>query len=883
MKKNRLIRGISVVIAAVGLCVVPANVFATKAPQEAERVPANRIEELQTKLAETEQARSSARKKLALKRVLRAGDALLKQNEAAPNRYEVLGVLFRGHQALLGVDDSATNRAAFLKTCRQLATAPDEYAAIRLDADLLLSQAELAKRGADPQARAEALKPLVERYQNTEVEAKVVRIAMLMALEFGDARLVSHLRQVIAERFAGDAKMINFQRDKLAGQVFGAPFIGRFEQADGKHVRFPMDFLGTTTALYFWSRENGGMEDLQELATAWKQVKPEDAARLRFVSLNLDDLPDAGESILRDLGLAWPALKMPAGKDHPIYKTYARRDPAIITVSPTGYAAIFLSGGRSSRGYERNLQSMLARVWTMPRYNSQLHSVFSGEWLVVDPQDKFEPAAPPEWNAITGSDPEKTDLLTRTPASVPEDKLREIQACFIQPPLRYRTPIDQLRTGLEKADALCRQAIAAHANADDLWIVRNRRIIALLGLWQLERNQVHFEAAVAEARAALDQGLPAGTDVVARFCLAKQALRADGSDPTAVISTLIQQTGGEQAPGPALAAAAVLALDSGNRRLHEQYRAALLEKHASDPMMWTSTAFFLNRYHRYWLYHPPFVAGWTYGRRQGHFLAIGQPEDAQRTLQTELKTLDGDTMRIPEDTAGKWTVIEFVSSAEGNRHIQRYGAFAEARPFRDVRRFAAVFDEDAETVSAKLAEKKNPDSFPTLLVPDGLRNRIVNQLGILAEDERPNLLILRPDGSIAAAVSGLTMSYQKGNVIQSVIEWHDEEAVDAALSRDDLEEAKRLAFAFAPRAEPESADSKKKTKPTPISIPHRRSRAKVYMAMQDWENALEDIQETYLQVNSKAGWLSMRTAELEKTEKLKAEILAALKQEKSER
>ena len=47
---------------------------------------------------------------------------------------------------------------------------------------------------------------------------------MLMALEFGDARLVSHLREVIAERFAGDPDMINFQRDKLGGQVFGAPF-----------------------------------------------------------------------------------------------------------------------------------------------------------------------------------------------------------------------------------------------------------------------------------------------------------------------------------------------------------------------------------------------------------------------------------------------------------------------------------------------------------------------------------------------------------------------------------------------------------------------------------------------------------------------------------
>ncbi len=878
MNNYCLTRFLLVALAVLILCVVPGI-----AQQEGKLIPDSKIKELKTKLAETETARSSARKKLAIKRVLRAGDALLEQNQNAPNRFEVLGVIFRGQQLLLGVDDSATHRAVFLDTCRQLAEAPNDYAAIRLDADLLLSQSELAKRGASPQARAEALRPLIKRYQDTQVEAKVVRIAMLMAIELGNVRLVGHLRQVIAERFAGDPEMINFQRDKLAGQVFGAPFIGRFEQSDGKSVRFPMDFLGITTALYFWSQKDGGAEDLKELAAAWKKVKREDAARLQFISFNLDDLPDAGESILRDLGLDWPAIKMPGGKDHPIYKTYARRDPSIITVSPTGYAAIFLSGGRRSRGYERNLQSMLARVWTQPRYTSQLQSVFMGEYLVMDTLGKFNPAAPPEWKAIAGSDTNKTNGLKRTAASVPEDQLHAIQACFIQPPLRYRTPVDQVRAGFEKADALCRKAIADHSAADDLWIVRNRRIIALLGLWQLDRDQTHFEAAVAEAETAIESGYPAGTDIVARFCLAKQALRADDSNPSEVINTLIKQTDGDRASGPAIAAASVLALDSGDRKLHEQYRTDFLAKHTSNPMMWTAASFLLNRYHRYWLYHPPFVAGWTYGRRQGHFLAIGQAEDAQRTLQVELKTLDGKSLRIPEDTAGKWTVIEFVSSAEGNLHLQRYGTFVEGRPFDDVLRFAAVLGEDANTIRMKLKEKKKPDPFPMLLVPNGLQNPIVKQLGILAEDEKPNLLILRPDGGIAAALSGLTMKYQKDNVIQNVMEWHDEKAVDEALNEGNLEEAKRLAFAFAPREEPASPDSKTKTKPTTISIPHRRSRAKVYMAMKDWEAALADIQETYLQVNSKAGWLSMRTNELEKTENLKAKILAALEQEKSEK
>ncbi len=851
--------------------------YSAAAQENIPLIPDSKIISLETQLAEVKQAKSSARKKLGIRRVIREADALLEQNRAAPNRFQILAILFRGQQDLLGLDGSASNRAAFLETCRQLAAAPNEYAAVRLDADLLLSQTELARQGADLQARAKALRPMVERYLDTEVEAKVVRIAMLMALEFGDTAVVNNLRQVIAQRFAGDLEMINFQRDKLAGQVFGAPFIGSFETADGKVVRLPMDYLGTTTAMYFWSKDNGGEEDLKELAAAWKQVKGEAAGRYQIVSFNVDNLPDAGQGTLRALGLDWPALKLPAGRDSPIYQAYARRDPTIRTVSPTGYAAIYMSSGRRSRGYERNFQSYLARVWTHQRYSSQLQSVFAGEFLILDTLGDFDPAAPPEWKAVSGADAEDEGSLIRTAASVPEDKLRAIQACFIKPPLRYRTPFEQVRANYVRADALCRQAIAEHPEAEDLWIVRNRRIIALLGLWKISCDRTHFESALSEAQAALAQGYPSGTDVVARFCLARQALRAAQTDPETVISGFMQATGGEHGQGAALTAAAILSLDAGDRVLHEKYRRAVLDKHIDDPMLWTASSFMLDRYHRYWLYHPPFVAGWTYGRRQGYFLAWGQAEDAKRTLHAELKTLDGDTIRIPEDTAGKWTVISFVSNAQGSAMLRGTTQFVEARPFEDLNLMAAVLGDDADAIRAALEEKKTPDDFPTLLLPDGLQHPIIHQLGILAEDTRPNIVMLRPDGSIAVALSGLTMSSQTGNVIQHVLEWHDEKAVDAALARGDLGEAKRLAFAHAPLEEPTPPDQKKKPAKK-ISVPHLRSRAKVYMAMENWKAAYADIQETYLSVNSKAGYISMRTAELDEVEELKAAILRAIEQ-----
>ena len=848
---------------------------------QAGSISGNKIVALNAKRAEAGEAVSAARKKLAIRRVIREGEALLKKHPSAPNRYEILSILFRSQQVLVSLDNSAANRKAFLATCKKLAAAPDEYAALRLDADLLLTQAESARKGGDSHARSNALRPLVERYRDTEVEAKVIRIAMIMALEFGNNTLVNDLRKVIAERMPGNMDLINFQRDKLAGQVFGAPFIGTFECGDGKKAKFPMDFLGTTTAVYFWSKEEGGLEDLEELADAWKKKDADSssrAGRFRFVSMNLDDLPDAGESILREHGLDWPALRMEGGRENPIYKAYCRFHPRVLRISPTGYAAMYLTSSRAGRGYERNLQSWLARQWTRADYNSHLQSIFAGEFLIIPTEDSFDPAAPPELKATVTKDSAALKKLKRTDSSVPEEQLKEIQACFIAPPARYLAPFEQVLGNYEKAEALCRKAISSHPSAPDLWIVRNRRIVALLGLWKLKGEYRYFSSAVEEAKANMKAELPPGTDVIARFCLARESLRNADIDPEVLIHDFAEADG-KEASAPELAAAALLALDVGKRKLHEEYRRAYLDAYAEHPAIWTATAFFLDRYHRYWMYHPPFVAGWTYGRRQGHFLGVGEPEDANRTLNIELKTLDGDTVRFPKEDEEKWTVVSFVSSAEQSGYLARYAKFAGERPLDDLNLLSAVLDDDANATRKVLESKKSPNPLPTLLVLGGLSHPVVQKLGVTVDGEdvernrrTTNLLLLRPDGSIALALSGLTMRFMKSNVIQNVIELHDEKMVDEALSRSDIDEAKRLAFAHAPVEQLPPPDSPGNWKPKKISIPHLRSRAKVYLAMGDLDAAYADADKVYLAEKQKAGYISMRTDELKETEALRETI-----------
>ncbi len=855
-------------------------------------IAGDRIEQLRTQLDEAEKAKSSARQKLALRRVIRACEEVLENNAEASNRFEILGIQFSSQQKLIGLDNSALNRRNFLETCRKLVVAPNQYAALRLDADLLVSQAELAKQGADAQTRAEALRPLVDRYRDTEVEARVIRIAMLMALEFGDAGLIAHMRQVIAERFPADMEMINFQRDKLAGQVFGAPFIGHFELSDGTPVTFPLDYLGKTTALYFWSRENGGLDDLQELADAWKKKKADGdtADRYQFVSFNLDELPDAGESILRDLGLSWPAVRLPGGREHPVYKTYVRGDPFKLTMAPTGYTAMFMSGAGSSgrgtkskSGYERTLQSALARVWTKPQYTSQFQSLLAGDFLVTDAQGDFDPAAPPEWKAVVaGSDSGQPEKLERSSGTVPENSLGAIQKCFVKPPQRYRLSAAEAGKNYLDAVQLCRKTISEYPNAADLWIVRNRLIVALMGLWKLEGKQKWFAQAVEESKAAIGQKFPAGTDLVARLCLARQKLRNTDLDRHGVLQDFVSQ-------GPdvatANAVASLLALEISERKLHEQYRRQSLDLHPETPVVWTATSFLLDRYYRYWMYHPPFTAGWTYGRRQGHFLAIGTPEDAVRKVQLELTSLSGEKLSVPGDNSGKWTIIEFRPDAGTAPHIARYGTFVKERPTEDVQQFLVILSDDVSAVQeahAKRLEEQQkrrqpPDHFQTMLLPGGTNHPIVRQLGILADGTKPDILILRPDGSVAAFLSGLTMTSQHGNAMQNVIQWQDERTVDEALQNGDLKKARQIALAHAPL----NADSDAKTTKQP-AVPHLRARAKVQMAMGELEAAQEDVQQVYLEVNRKAGWLSMRTSDLDEIEKLKATVLAVGDQPESE-
>ena len=130
-------------------------------------VPPDKIASLEAALNASSDQSSAARKRLSVKRVIRDGDKLLADHSAAPNRFEVLGHLFRAHQQLYGLDDSSRNRLALVEISKDLVKAPNAYAELRLNADFLLLQSGLSRKGANAKERLLALKPMVARYRDT--------------------------------------------------------------------------------------------------------------------------------------------------------------------------------------------------------------------------------------------------------------------------------------------------------------------------------------------------------------------------------------------------------------------------------------------------------------------------------------------------------------------------------------------------------------------------------------------------------------------------------------------------------------------------------------------------------------------------------------------
>ena len=243
-------------IALIGILAFGTLCFAQTSPPN---IPDREITALQKELEDQKTKRaSSTSKRRAYKNIIRDAEDLIEEAPDAPNRFRVYALMQESQKHLLAADASDRNREALFDICSKLAEAPDDYAELRLEADLLLSEMTLSEKNADVKERAEALATLIQRYRNTPAEAKCLRLAALIAPKLEAFDLEKEIFRTMDERFPGDLDMIEWRRKHRDFSHLPVQFKGEFEQADGTTLTFPIDGLGHTCVMVFWSKGHAG-------------------------------------------------------------------------------------------------------------------------------------------------------------------------------------------------------------------------------------------------------------------------------------------------------------------------------------------------------------------------------------------------------------------------------------------------------------------------------------------------------------------------------------------------------------------------------------------------------------------------------------------------
>jgi hypothetical protein len=791
------------------------------------------IQDLESELSSALEIASSTTQRRSLKSVVRRAHSLISRQPDAAKRFAILSIVFQCQKELLVLKEERENLEALVATAEQLLEAPDAYATLRLEPEILLLQMHLQQSGATEHQQAQAIAELADRYHGTPAELDCLIVVAGIAFDLGHAELLKAFRTTLATRFSTHAKAIGFLRERFAYKSSSLLFSGRFEAADGAPLVLPIDRAGHAYLSCFWSAEAA---DLDAQLLAIKALQEKYAGRFDVLSFNLDELPDAGQSTLQALGLGdWRALHLPGGRNHELFRACSSNPDFLIRITNASGYVITTPIGSTYRTFGRvtDLEEYLNITMEEPQLHALIQSLRIGDFLVAD--------------------------------SAPEQPA--LQACFVPPPMRYR---------LSSAEAMAnyRKAATLAASSSDPW-VRDRHIIALIGLWNLSGEPRYLRQAVALADAAPER-------LVARFCLAKAALR-DGVAPDRLLAEFANDA-------LSIGAAVVLSLDAVSPLHFASYRDLLLDTYSGDPRLWPLAAYCFDKFVTGRLFRGNYYASevrYRAGLRDWQKDTETRPRQFEMTLQT----LAGAALEFPHPDPEHSNVIVFLElpADEESAKVQldlvgQLSTLASGHRRGKLSMVIAFLSEDLPAVQA-LAETNEWDLPRIAMVPKGIRNPHVLRLGIFLADHRPNTFMVEHDGRIKWGFSGLyhlaTSSGAITRAVKEFTQWHDLATGDQALADGEYERALTMfegSFAPDPRLAPDLKNAQ------------LVGRSKAYRGLRNWEAALSGYtmiidahnaasQSSYCECNSLAGKLLLRAAVLDgrgKTSAAEADRAAAV-------
>jgi len=724
------------------------------------------INKLNQELINAQNTESTTSQRRELKNIVRRACSLADLYPRASNRYSVLGIAFQAQKDLMVIDNSRIHQIELLNLGKRLLDAPDQYASLRMESEYLLQHVELDSKGASEQEKAIGIAQLADRYRNTSVELESLILCTEEAFRLGQAELLGAIRHTLKNKFSDRVKAIGFLNDRFSEKSSSLLFGGSFQDENGETLSLPLDRIGHILLSCFWSINTPHLKDRLLSIKKLQEAYPD---CFEVLSFNLDELQDAGKSTLGLLGLDWRALHLPDGYHNPLFRAITD-DPlfSIRIVNSNGYIVLTPIGSTyRSHGRNTDLEEYLKINLEPKPYLSLVQSIRIGDFLIVDPSQPFAGNTAPE---LAGSglkrDKKANDL--------PEHILQEIQNCFHAPPLRYYLSKEQTFNNYQKASRLCSEAICRYAEADNLWLAYNRKIIALLGMWNQSGQPRYIKEAVKTAQEVLSTHLPREAEIVARFCLTKAALREERADPLALIQQF-SENGKEATSYPLkVATLVILSLDAAKPHLYSRYREQLLDKQLENPRLWSVTSYLFD----------PFVnekmfRGNHYRTEKRIYFGFREwqknTETRPRQLQLNMNNLNGQQLVFPQPNPDTYSVILFLDlpvdpqSAEIQIAMVEELTFFTQTPLSQKLNLVLAFLSSDQAKVEAWSRKNGWDQNRVTLVPSGWQNPHVLRLGVLLAEQRPNTYVVNPEGAIIWGMSGMYHMSTGISAVNSVV------------------------------------------------------------------------------------------------------------------